>query len=139
MGNSTYCDIVDLAHQKLDFSMLCQQAASSIYVMGGFIEDSQCFVERYDLQKEKWEIAGTFNNNRTKFSSLVLPNSKSILLLGGKQVFIFYIGIIIYFIKEGARTATCVEYCLADQVIKPSNIMLTSPKSGFGALVFKGF
>ena len=83
---STYCEIVDIAHQKLDFSMLCQQASSSIYVMGGFIEDSQCFVEKYDIQKEKWEVAGTFNNNRTKFSSLVLPNSKSILILGGKQV-----------------------------------------------------
>ena len=86
---STLGDIVDIANQKLDFSMLCQQSNSYIYTMGGFVEDSQCFVEKYDLQKGKWEIAGTFYNNRTKFCSLVLPQEGTILIMGGKMVSIF--------------------------------------------------
>jgi len=84
--STTLGDIVDITHQKLDFSLLCQQASSYIYIMGGFVEDSQCFVEKYDLQKGKWEIAGTFYNNRTKFSSIVLPHAGTILIMGGKQV-----------------------------------------------------
>jgi len=120
---STLCDMNDIINQKLDFSVLCPQTTSYIYTMGGYVEDSQHFIEKFDIQKGKWEIAGTFVNNRTKFSALPLPNSGSILIMGGKQ--------------ERSRTATCEEYCLADQVIMPSDIILTSPKSGFGALLLK--
>ncbi len=120
---STLCDMADIINQKMDFSVLCPQTTSYIYTMGGFVEDSQHFIEKFDIQKGKWEIAGTFVNNRTKFSALPLPNSGSILIMGGKQ--------------DRSRTATCEEYCLTDQVIMSSDIVLTSPKSGFGALLLK--
>jgi len=122
-GGSLMYDMTDMAHQKLDFSVLCQQTTSHIYTMGGFIEDSQPFIEKYDVQKGKWEIAGTFMNNRTKFSSLALPEYNSILIMGGKH--------------EGARTAVCERYSLSDQLVMPSDITLTAPKSGFGALHVK--
>ncbi len=85
-GGSLMYDMTDISNQKLDFSVLCQQTTSHIYTMGGFIEDSQPFIEKYDVQKGRWEIAGTFMNNRTKFSSLALPDYGSILIMGGKQV-----------------------------------------------------
>jgi hypothetical protein len=53
--------------------------------MGGFIENSQLYIEKYDVQKSRWELAGQFSNNRTKFTSIVLPNN-NILIMGGKQV-----------------------------------------------------
>jgi len=120
---STLCDVADIVNQKLDFSMLCPQTSSYIYTMGGYVEDSQHFIEKFDLHKGKWEIAGTYVNNRTKFSALALPSSGSILILGGKL--------------DKSRTATCEEYCVSDQVVMPSDIVLTSPKSGFGALLLK--
>ena len=94
MANSTLCDVTDLS-QKLDFSVLCQHSTSCLYVMGGYIEDSQHFIEKYDTQKGKWEIAGTFVNNRTKFSCMALPESGIILIMGGKQVLYNYIIVLI--------------------------------------------
>jgi N-acetylneuraminic acid mutarotase len=108
------------SHQKLDFSVICQQISSYIYVIGGFIDNSSCSIEKYDIQRGKWEIAGQLSSNRTKFSSLPLPNS-NILVLGGKQ--------------DGSRIATCEEFCVKDCMSKPSEITLTTAKSGFGALI----
>lgn len=137
LGNSTLLEVADIAQNKLDFSLLCQHATSSIYVMGGFIEDSQHFIEKFDIQKGKWEIAGTFINNRTKFSSLTLPEQGVILIMGGKKV-AYTIKICLIRMQEGARTAICEEYSLTHHVVTPSDIELTSPRSGFGAYLFKG-
>lgn len=84
-ANKATSDISELNTQKLDLSYLCQQMTSSIYVMGGFVENSQLYIEKMDLQKGKWEIAGSFKNNRTKFATVVTPNN-NILIMGGKLV-----------------------------------------------------
>jgi len=76
---------VEFTPSKLDLSLLCQQTNSYIYVIGGFVENSQLQIEKYDVQKAKWEIAGSLECNRSKFSTVVTP-SNNILILGGKLV-----------------------------------------------------
>ena len=89
-ANRNFLENTEYAQQKLDFSMICQQISSYIYVVGGFIDNGSCNVEKYDIQKGKWDIAGNLLNNRTKFSAVVLPN-ENILILGGKQVIFSFI------------------------------------------------
>lgn len=75
----------DLTQQKLDFSILCEQSSAYVYVMGGFQENSENSIERFDLHTGKWEPFCSLATQRTKFCSVPLPNG-NILLMGGKQV-----------------------------------------------------
>ena len=91
-SNKSFLENIDYSQQKLDFSVICQQISSFIYVIGGFIDNGSYSIEKYDIQKGKWEIAGSSLSNRTKFSAVALPNS-NILILGGKQVIITLINL----------------------------------------------
>lgn len=55
---------------------------------GGFFDNPTNAIERYDLQKNIWEEIDYFPNNRAKFGAISLPNG-NIVVIGGKQVFIF--------------------------------------------------
>ena len=82
-------DLIEMSQHKMDLSVLCQHYDSYIYVLGGFIDGNQLHIERFDVSRSKWELAGKLNFNRTKFSSIVLPNG-NILLMGGKQVILLF-------------------------------------------------
>jgi len=113
-------EVTVLTANKLDISALCQNISSYIYVIGGSSDSSQLSVDRLDMQKGRWEAGGTMTALRRKFSAIVLPRTGNILIMGGKE--------------EVGKTKTCLEYVIAENKFKRSNICLTCPKSGFGAL-----
>ena len=117
-------DVTVLTANKLDISALCQNISSYVYVIGGSSESAQLSVDRLDLQKGRWEIGGNLPARRRKFSAVVLPRTGNILIMGGKE--------------EVGKTKTCLEYIIAENKFKRSNICLTCPKSGFGALRILG-
>lgn len=123
-NDQTYFNLANITSTNFDLSALCHTASSYIYVIGGCAENSQLAVERLDLQKGSWELAGALLGNRSKFASIVLPDTGNILIMGGKE--------------DDVKTANCEEYVIDEHTFKPSDIKLTCPKSGFGALFLKG-
>ncbi len=117
-------DATVLTVNKLDISAMCQNISSYVYVIGGSSDSAQLSVDRLDLQKGRWEIGGNLPARRRKFSAVVLPRTGNILIMGGKE--------------EVGKTKTCLEYIIAENKFKRSNICLTCPKSGFGALRIQG-
>ena len=59
--------------------------ACNVYILGGFIENAESVIERFNLRDEKWEVVNKLLNNRTKFATIPLPEQR-ILLMGGKRV-----------------------------------------------------
>lgn len=116
-------ELSDITQQKLDFSVLCQQSNSYVYVMGGFVENEETVVERYDIHRGKWETACSMKSARTKFSSVALPNG-NVLIMGGKQ--------------GSGRVSSCEELLIKENMIKPSEIVLPVAKSGFGTCLING-
>lgn len=78
-------DVSELTQQRLDFSMLCLKANPKFIVLGGFIEDADGTIEKFDSSKLQWETLPTKLNNRTKFAAITLSTG-TVLIMGGKQV-----------------------------------------------------
>lgn len=90
--------------------------------MGGFIENSKPTIERFDVSRGVWEEVDILKNNRAKFSITQLSNG-NILIMGGKY--------------EGMRVALCEEFNPRENKMKVAEIILTTPKSGFGVVCNK--
>ncbi|KAL4445683.1 hypothetical protein ABPG74_006234 [Tetrahymena malaccensis] len=116
--NNYVNDQNDIYQNKFDFSSL-QNSNQFIYVFGGFTENQQYTIDRYDLARNTWEQFDIMPTNRSKFCSALLMNG-NILMIGGKQ--------------DSQRTASIDEYNPRFKTFLKSSLQLTSPRSGFGVV-----
>jgi Kelch motif len=108
---------------EINYSQIGKSLGSYIYVFGGFVTSSSLSVERLDLHKQEWEQVSRISRHRAKFAAVCL-NQNRLVIMGGKQ--------------DGNRVDSCEEFELFSGVWSPSKIRLSSSKSGFGAVVYKG-
>lgn len=94
-----------------------------MFFKGGFFDSPSTVVERFDLQKNQWEEIDNLPTNRAKFGVVSLPNG-NFIILGGKQ--------------DGIRVASIDEFFPKEKKWKNSELKLSAPKSGFGALTKYG-
>ncbi|EAS03065.2 kelch motif protein (macronuclear) [Tetrahymena thermophila SB210] len=116
--NNYVNDQNDIYSNKFDFSSL-QNSNQFIYVFGGYTENQQYTIDRYDLARNTWEQFDIMPINRSKFCSALLMNG-NILMIGGKQ--------------DNQRTASIDEYNPRFKTFLKASLQLTSPRSGFGVV-----